>query len=284
MISAGLPTIVAGPLPSEVDWRTGSHVVIADTVRSISPGLDAIERGRADQWISVWRVSADLNFEDSYPCSRKELLSKHQGEPCWYYVRFISEVAGVKKEEYVRCKAVASADGSSDSREKSDLLRMLDTQTGVAIQEGARADAARELADDLHGQCLAKDRQIAERDIQILRLRSDLDAAIENQAPVLSDDAATQLFGKFNDLIKLWAITPTDKGLAASIMKAMLGFMTSIQDDVPLVRALMTRHRPAMQALVNAFNVSSVAIGVNAKLTVPKYHALPAKPTKKKKA
>ncbi len=269
--------------PRDATWKTGSYQQTADMVRSLVPTLDSIERGRADQWIKVWHVPIGEDgplFAEATECSRqKEFLSKHQSE-CWYYVRFRMEVAGVATTHYVRCKARAEADGGNgESREKQDLLRMLDTQTALAAQEGERANASRDDAARWHAESLAKDVKIAMLDIKVAQLEHDLAVAVAEQAPILSDEAGEKLFTKGLELLKLWGLTPTDKGLAAKALKATLKLMLAIQNDSEIVRLLLVRHRGTFAEFIGTFNQVAESLGLlkQAELELPRMPRLSAK-------
>ena len=275
----GLPVIpAAGPLP-EVPWLLESYKRVASLVRSLVPTLDAIERGRSDEWITVWQAPDVANAPDksqALPCSRDlDFLARNQTD-CWYFVRVSTEVAGEHRSQYFQCRARVDLDGAAsitESREKADLLRSLDTQTAMATIESERAKDARSEADKWHREGLERDRKINRLEMEIERLQSRLEAAEAEQAPIVADEVADKLFDKGLSLVQLWASTPTDTGHTAKVLAASVNLMCAIQDDRAIVRLLITRHRAPFASFVNTFNEVAAAAKLPGGLSVPRLPA-----------
>lgn len=271
--------------PADAHWSTQLYSRVKNEIEKLVPVLDGIEFGRSDSWITIWRVPINGNEPDlssASPCSiSADFLSK-QYEDVWYYIQVRSEVADDVSFEYIRCRTGQSK--TSDSKDKKTaennrLLRSLDSQVALNQIDAARAKSAQEEADKWHKECLAKDRRNNELEIEVSNLRAQLEVAIQNQAPMLDDEIAEKLGGRLIEVLQQWATTPTDKGYAAKVLKSVLGFMVSIQDDNDVKRLILLNHRPAFEGVVESFNDVMKSIGASEQLRVPE---LPrARPTRK---
>jgi len=261
--------------PIDVKWSNQLYTRVSSNIAKLVPVLDGIEYGRSDKWITIWRVpivGTEPDLSSAAPCSISADFLSRQLEDVWYYVQVRSEVSGEVSFDYIRCRTgpprVADR-GDKKTAENNRLLRSLDSQVAIGAISDARATAAREDAEKWHRECLAKDRRVNELEIEIARLKSDLDVAIQNQAPMIDDDVAEKLGGRLIDVLQQWATTPTDKGYAAKVLKSVLGFMVSIQGDDEVKRSLLLKHRPAFEGIIESFNDVMKSMSLPDQLRVP---------------
>ncbi len=261
--------------PLDVNWSTQLYSRVSSEISKLVPVLDGIKYGRSDEWITVWKVSINGNEPDlssASPCSISADFLSRQYEDVWYYVQVRSEVAEEVSFDHIRCRSgqpKTSDKGDKKTAENNRLLRSLDSQVALNQIDAQRATASQAEADKWHRECLSKDRIINDLEIKIKNITAELEAAIQNQAPMLDDEVAEKLGGRLIDVLQQWATTPTDKGFAAKVLKSILGFMVSIQDDDEVKRLLLLKHKTAFEGVVTSFNEVMTSIGLSDQLRIP---------------
>lgn len=287
MIGSVLGSLNVEPIPIDVEWNHQLYTRLAEYVQRAMTALDAIECGRSLEWITIWRVPIVDNSPDlssAAPCSIvKDFLSR-QIEDVYYYVQVKTEVAGETKFSYNRCRTGQQRTTAKPNKteEVLRLLKVVDTQTAMSEISNARAEESRSDAAKWHAECLAKDRIINDRDIRIARLEAELEVAIANQAPLVDEVIAEKLGMKAMEFLEQWALTPSDKGYAAKVLKSVLNLMASIQGDDEVKRALLKRHKGPFEGVINAFNEVAEAAKLPGRLDLPPMPRLPrSTPTRK---
>lgn len=289
MIDSVLPSIHARPFPTDVEWQVQLYSRLSEAIKKAATSLEAIQRGRSDEWITIWRVPISDGQPDvlsAAPCSLHTDFLARQLDDVWYYVNVHSEVALGTRDDFLRCRTgtprvkntsacggscgtCGSACGSRPTEENTRLMRSLDSQTALVQISDERAIKSRADAEQWHSECLAHRQTIADLEIDISKLRAALDEAVANQAPVIENDVAEKLGGEILSLGTEWLSKPNDKGLAAKVLQAELNLMASIQFDDELKVILLTRHGPEFSELIDVFNEVAKASGLPGKLELP---------------